>query len=361
MDPTRQQSALGFLTFLVSDPYEPWLSTATRSKGHSSIYTKKTCLSFKHDILYIDIVLECVQYVIFTFIISAFYVFVIDILEWYIYYIYIYELLLAFQTLKTSQRVISTWMDGIRVFFSARIEHPSVVEMFSVEAGFRNGSTESEDMVCFFLQIRSVTVDIWLISTWGSRFKGHWVPVCFKESNDFKHHDETVHHEWLVSLLFSKINFAWFSCSWKLQTLSIRHPLFELVHFSVSGVWLNATGSVWAMKLLEDTQLLHGIKIKEPFLQLTWQTLRQVVSLNVTWDLPSSCHPGNQSQTPEKWLCQKNVSVVSKVFFSIASCQSSKKQHLQSSKISNLQNLNNRNSRYKSEISRTNKWTNLSF
>ena len=78
--------------------------------------------------------------------------FVIDILEWYIYYIYIYELLLAFQTLNTSKRVISTWMDGIRVlFFSARIEYPSsVVEMFSVEAGFRNGSTESEDMVWFF-------------------------------------------------------------------------------------------------------------------------------------------------------------------------------------------------------------------
>ena len=37
--------------------------------------------------------------------------------------------------------------DGICVFFSARIEYPSVVEMFSVEAGFRNGSTESEDMV----------------------------------------------------------------------------------------------------------------------------------------------------------------------------------------------------------------------
>lgn len=42
---------------------------------------------------------------------------------------------------------------GSAVFFSARIEYPSVVEMFSVEAGFRNGSTESED---FFLQVSSV-------------------------------------------------------------------------------------------------------------------------------------------------------------------------------------------------------------
>lgn len=93
----------------------------------------------------------------------------------------------------------------------------------------------------------------------------------------------------------------------------------------------------WAMKLLQDTQLLHGIKIKEPFLQLTWQTIGQAGSLNVTWDLPSSCHPLNQSQAPEKWLCQKKGLSGFQVFFSIASCQYSKKQHLQSSKISNLQ------------------------
>ena len=39
VDPTRQQSPLGFITFLVSDPYKPWLSTATRSISICSIYT----------------------------------------------------------------------------------------------------------------------------------------------------------------------------------------------------------------------------------------------------------------------------------------------------------------------------------
>lgn len=209
----------------------------------------------------------------------------------------------------------------------------------------------------FFFKLAAL--DIWLMLTWGSRFKGHWVPVLKRQM--------------ILSIMMKHcIMNGLYLCISRRSTLLDVHVTGNCKHCQFDTLCLNWYISLsvafdskplvpfWAMKLLEDTQLLHGIKIKEPFLQLTWQTVGQVVSLNVTWDLPSRCHPGNQSQAPEKWLCQK-VSVVSKFFFSIASCQSSKKQHLQSSKISNLQNLSNRNSRYKSEISRTNKWTNLSF
>ena len=134
-----------------------------------------------------------------------------------------------------------------------------------------------------------------MILTWGSRFKGTWLPVVKSQLNLSIMMKHCIINGLYFCLSQRSTLLDFHVSNWKLEPLSIRHCACLNWYISLSvAPFLNATAvPFWAMKLLEDTQLLHGIKIKEPFLQLTWRTVGPVVSLNVTWDLPSSCRPGS--------------------------------------------------------------------